>query len=190
MRITVIYGSPRSNSNTKALLDIVTEEVKNAGIEADYYDVYNMSVSGCRACLGCQADMSGVSCVIDDDMQPILESIKESEAIVIAAPIYAWSVPAPVKAVIDRMAFACCKYYGVDPFGPSYLKGKKLYIITTCGYPVEKGADLHEEAMKRLAKHCKMEYGGMLAARHKNMKEPFMDADKEAMARNFAKKLL
>ena len=40
-------------------------------------------------------------------------------------------------------------------------KGKKMALISTCGYPVEKGADLWEEGMKRYAKHSRLQYVGM-----------------------------
>jgi len=187
MRATVIFGSPRKNGNTASLLKPVLEEMSLRGIEIDYFDVYEKKVGGCRACLSCQKDLLHADCLQKDDMEPVYNALVAADIIIIAAPIYAWSVPAPVKAVIDRMAYALCKYYGDNPYGPSLLEGKKLYIVTTCGYPVEKGADLHEEAMKRLCKHCKMIYGGMLCERHRNLKLPFMDEEKEVRARQFGK---
>ena len=99
------------------------------------------------------------------------------------------AAPAPVKAVIDRAIYASCKYYGDDPHGPALFKGKRLALLTTCGYPVEKGADLYEEMMKRYCKHCGLTYAGMLAERQRNLKEAFMDAAKESHAREFAKAL-
>ena len=190
MKATVIFGSPRANSNTKALLDIVLKELETLGNKLDFYNVYDMKISGCRACLACQENMSEINCVIDDEMQPILKSITDSDSIIISAPVYAWGLPAPVKAVVDRMAYSSCKYYGIDPHGPSLVEGKKLYIITSCGYPVEKGSDLLEESMIRVCKHFKMVYGGMLAKRHRNLKEPFMDEEKEVASKEFAKTII
>ena len=95
-----------------------------------------------------------------------------------------------MKAVIDRAIYASCKYYGDDPHGPALFKGKRLALLTTCGYPVEKGADLYEEMMKRYCKHCGLTYAGMLAERQRNLKEAFMDAAKESHAREFAKALI
>jgi len=40
---------------------------------------------------------------------------------------------APMKAALDRMVYALNKYYG-DEKGPSIWAGKKLSVITTCGY--------------------------------------------------------
>ncbi len=161
-------------------------KLADAGADIKYFDVYEKNIAGCRVCLECQKDKEHICCAVDDDMGPLLEAAADSELIVVAAPVYLWSAPAPVKAVLDRLVYSSCKYYGDDPHGPALLRGKKLAVITTCGYPVEKGADLYEEMMKRFCRHCGMEYAGMLAERHRNLKEPFMDEGKEARAVAFA----
>ncbi len=190
MKVTVIFGSPRKNGNTASLLKPFMDELGKAGAEIDYYDVYEKNIAGCRACLQCQQDKSRAYCVLKDDMQPLLVSASSADIIVIAAPIYCWGLPGPVKTVLDRFIYAFCKYYGDDPFGPALLKGKHLAFISTCGYPVEKGTDLCQESIKRTAKHCKMEYAGMLAERQRNLKEAFMNEEKEEHARAFARTLL
>lgn len=190
MRAAIIYGSPRKKGNTAALLTPFMEELKKHDVILDYFDVYEKNIAGCRACLGCQKDNTKINCVVQDDMQPVLNSLAESDLIIIAAPVYAWAAPAPVKAVIDRAIYASCKYYGDDPHGPALLKGKRLALLTTCGYPVDKGADIYEEMMKRYCKHCGLTYAGMLAERQRNLKEAFMDEEKEKHARAFAKTLL
>ena len=190
MKATIIFGSPRKGGNTASLLAPFVQELESRGVETEYFDVYEKNIAGCRACLACQADKTRPGCVIDDDMQPIIASVAAADLLVIAAPIYCWGLPGPVKTVFDRFIYAFCKYYGDDPFGPALLKGKKLALITTCGYPVEKGADLFEESMRRIAKHCKLDYAGMLAERQRNLKEPFMNSEKEEHARAFAKSLI
>ena len=74
--------------------------------------------------------------------------------------------------------------------GPSIWKGKKMALISTCGYPVEKGADLWEEGMKRYAKHSRLQYVGMVCERQRNYGEQFMDAEKEQAMRDFAQKCM
>jgi multimeric flavodoxin WrbA len=189
MKYCIIFGSPRKKGNTASLLSLVMEYLKKEKKDIKYFDVYEKNIKGCTACLGCQKDLENICCVIQDDMQEIYEAVEEADVIVIASPVYVRSAPAPVKAVIDRLVYAGCKYYGDDPFGPSLFQGKKLALITTCGYPLEKGVDLYEEAMKRYCKHTKMEYIGSLAERQRNLKEPFMDEEKRERATDFAKVL-
>lgn len=190
MKSTVIFGSPRKSGNTACLLKPFLNELEKENVEINYFDVYELSIAGCRACLACQKDTKNINCVIRDDMQPVFKSVEESELIVIAAPIYAWSVPAPVKAVIDRLVYSTCKYYGDDPHGPALMRGKRLALISTCGYPVGHGADLYEEAMKRYCKHCGLEYAGIVCERQRNLKEDFMSEDKEQRVREFAVQLI
>lgn len=190
MKATIIFGSPRKNGNTASLLKPFMQKLKDSGTEIEYIDVYEKKIAGCNACLVCQQDITSINCVIYDDMQMILKSIGESELIVIAAPIYLWAAPAPVKSVLDRMVYSACKYYGDDSKGPALLEGKRLALITTCGYPVDKGTDLYEKMMKRFCRHCKMTYAGMLAERHRNLKEPFMDEKKRERAEAFAEVLI
>lgn len=189
MKYCVIFGSPRKSGNTAALLGIVEEELRGAGEEISRFDVYDKEIAGCRACLACQRNEGEICCSIQDDMQPILREVQRSDAIIIAAPVYVWSAPAPAKAVIDRLVYSACKYYGERPDGPSLLEDKRLALIASCGYPIERGADLYEEAMKRYCRHSRMRYAGMLCERHRNLKEPFMDGRKEAHAREFAASL-
>ncbi len=190
MKATVIFGSPRKNGNTASLLAPFMDELEKAGAELEYFDVYEKNIADCRACLQCQRDMTRAYCVLNDDMQPLLASLSDADVLVLAAPIYCWGLPGPVKTVLDRFIYAFCKYYGDDPHGPALLRGKRLAFITTCGYPVDKGADLCEESLRRTAKHCKMDYAGMLAERQRNLKEPFMNAEKEEHARAFARSLM
>ena len=190
MKVLVLFGSPRKEGNTASLLKPVIDELKTENADISYFDAYDMNVKGCNACLKCQKDIENICCTIDDDMKKIFREIVDSNVILIASPIYAWSIPAPLKAIIDRLVYSSCKYYDGNPNGPALLGGKKLYLLLTCGYPIEKGTDLLEEAMKRYAKHLKLTYSGMLAFRQRNLNEPFMDSEKEKCAREFAHRIM
>jgi hypothetical protein len=48
------------------------------------------------------------------------------------------------------------------------MENKKCAIIATCGYEIESGADLFEEAIKRLSIHSNLHYIGMLGLRDIN----------------------
>lgn len=189
MKVLIIFGSPRKEGNTASLLSPFMDELEKLGAETELIDVYEKNISGCRVCFECQKE-ERLYCVIDDDMQPVYRAVEEADLVVIAAPVYIWSVPAPVKAVLDRLAYASCRYYGENPSGASYLKGRKFAVLTTHGYPREKATDLLDEEMKRFCKHCYAEYMGIHSERQRSYKEKFMDEEKAMDARDFARRLV
>jgi hypothetical protein len=86
------------------------------------------------------------------------------------------------------LVYGMNKYYG-DEKGPSLWKGKRIALIATCGYSPEKGTDLWEAGVKRYCKHSQLLYAGLLAERDLGYRSAFMDAEKAARARLFARQL-
>ena len=185
MKITVLMGSPRKNGNTKAILESFLEELYAMGHEAEVLWLYDMDISGCTACRECQKDWSIFGCRIHDDMQTVFDSILNANAVVLACPIYSWYCTAPMKAVLDRLVYGMNKYYG-ETRGPALWKGKHVSILTTCGYPPEKGADLFAEGIRRYCKHSQLKYDGMYAEHDYGYKSVFIDKEKTERARAWA----
>ena len=112
-----------------------------------------------------------------------------ADLIVFATPIYSWYCTPPMKALMDRMVYGMNKYYGAEK-GPALWAGKSVALLTTCGYRPEKGVDLFEEGLRRYCKHSALRYLGRHAERHLGYGTVFMDGEKEARARAFARELL
>lgn len=187
-KVCVLKASPRKQGNTYSLTEVVTTQLRAEGCEVTEFDLYSMNIKPCMACRVCQEDWNRAYCIQNDDMDKVIEAVSQSDLIILASPIYSWYCTPPLKAALDRLVYAMNMYYG-DEWGPSLWKGKSMAIITTCGYPVEKGADLFEEGMKRYAKHSKLNYLGMLCERHASYKDKFVDDEKEQHAKDFADKL-
>ena len=147
-----------------------------------------MNIDGCIACRSCQQDWSGFNCFRNDDMQQIAEDILDSDIILFATPIYSWYCTPPLKAVMDRLVYGMNKYYG-EQKGPALWAGKALALVTTCGYPPEKGTDLWESGIRRYCKHSQLQYAGMLAEHDPGYSKVFMSPEKAERAAQFAAKL-
>lgn len=128
-------------------------------------------------------------CAQKDDGQILFQSIMASDLILLATPIYSWYCTPPMKALLDRMVYGMNKYYGEEK-GPSLWSGKGVSILTTCGYRPEKGIDLFEEGIRRYCKHSGLCYLGSHAERHLGYGTVFMDEEKAARVRAFARGLL
>lgn len=189
-KITVFRGSPRKNGNTNALTDAVVDQLgfDNSAV-VQSFNLYDMDIRPCTACRHCQQDWTTISCAQQDDMDQIFQSVRESDLLILASPIYSWYCTPPMKAMLDRLVYAMNMYYG-EQRGPSLWQGKRLALITTSGYPKEKGADLLEEGIRRYCKHSQLVYEGMLWARHMGYGTEFMDEEKRIAAKEFAGKLL
>lgn len=182
-------ASPRKQGNTMTLMKPFLEELEKSGVGHDFFWLYDMKIEGCIACRKCQKDWSIFGCSQKDDLQTVFDSVLASDLIILATPIYSWFCTPPMKAVLDRFVYGMNKYYD-DEKGPSLWAGKKLAIITTCGYEPEKGADLFEEGIKRYCKHSQLQYLGMLVERDLGYKSTFVSDGKIEHARAFARRLL
>jgi multimeric flavodoxin WrbA len=75
--------------------------------------------------------------VLKDDLANVLESLKESDVIVMALPVYCSDVPGQFKCFIDR-TYSYMKPNYLSDNSPSRLPlGKKLVFILTQGAPLE-----------------------------------------------------
>lgn len=189
MKCCIIMGNLRKNGNTVKLLKPFIEELVKGGAEYELIWLYDKNIKPCVACRTCQADWSNFGCKYDDDMQDIFDRVLACDMLVLATPIYSWYCTPPMKVLLDRLVYGMNKYYGEEK-GPALWKGKKVALITTCGYGPEEGADLWENGIKRYCKHSKLQYIGMLAERDLGYKSVFMDNKKEKHAREFAEHLL
>lgn len=189
MKACVLMGSPRKNGNTAALLEPFCEELQRGGAEVETVWLYGRDIRPCIACRTCQKDWTAFGCSQEDDVQAIFDLVLESSLIVLATPIYSWYCTPPMKALLDRLVYGMNKFYG-EAKGPSLWEGRALALLMTCGYRPEKGCDLFEEGVRRYCRHSGLRYLGSHAERHMGYDTVFMDADKEARTREFARELL
>lgn len=164
MKVSILFGSLRSNSNTALLLQPFVAELKSLGVDVDYITLKELHIEPCTACWTCQNVFEEPGCPKNDDMKVIYQSVLSSDCIVFASPIYSWYCTPPMKAAMDRLVYGMNKYYGKIE-GPCLWEGKKCALVTTCGYEIEDGAGVFEEGLRRYSKHSNLEYIGKLAVR-------------------------
>jgi multimeric flavodoxin WrbA len=121
--VLVFKGSPRENGNSSALAEKAAEGARVAGAEVECFSLHRMDIRPCDACDTCQE--TGV-CVLSDDMQALYPKLEKAGAIVIASPIYWFTVSAQTKLFIDR-------WYAMETPRGNALKGKQFGILLTYG---------------------------------------------------------
>src|SRR5271157_3729270 len=104
MKVIGLNASPKGkDSNTLRLVNAVLAGAKEAGAETELVDIYSLRIEHCTACGTCYAKGE---CTLLDDFPDLFESMLNADGIVLGAPNYIDNVPAPMKAVFDRMADA------------------------------------------------------------------------------------
>lgn len=119
-KILVVLGSPRKKGNSALLAEKVAAGAKAAGAEVETFFLQKMTIAPCTACDGCRKKKA-TGCVVQDDMQQLYPKILAADALVIASPVYWFSVSAQTKAFIDR-------WYALNK-NPGTLAGKNLGVV-------------------------------------------------------------
>ncbi len=127
MHIIAFNGSPRRGGNTDLLL---TEAIRGVKEEGNDVTVYQLNTLNLRPCLNCgHCDDTG-RCIIKDDMQAIHDEIRAADRIIVASPIFFFSVSAQTKIMIDRcQTFWAEKYVHKKPIPPGPFGRKGLLLL-------------------------------------------------------------
>ncbi len=99
IRVLGVVGSPRVGGNTDHMVDEVLKGAADAGAAHKKIYLSKLSIAPCRACEGCKTQGR---CIVDDDMQAVLDDLKEHDIWVLGTPVYFWGPTAWFKAMLDR----------------------------------------------------------------------------------------
>ena len=103
MKVLIINGSPRKESNTQIALDEMIGVFEQEGIEVECVSVGKEVVRGCVACGGC-AKLG--KCVYDDIVNEIAPKFEQADALVVASPVYYASANGTLVSLLDRLFFS------------------------------------------------------------------------------------
>lgn len=126
MKVLGIFGSPRRGGNTEALLKEFLRACGEAQAEAEEVYLRDLKITPCLEIYACRKDGK---CPIRDDMQNLYGKIIDADILVLASPIFFYSVSAQAKAFIDRcQAFWAQKYLLKQPVAPGKEMRKGVFI--------------------------------------------------------------
>ena len=116
-KVLILAGSPRKGGNSDLLCDEFARGAEEAGHKVEKIYVQEQKIGSCRACYGCRGTGA---CVQKDDMAPLLDKLVEADVIVLATPVYFYSMDGQLKTLIDRTL-------------PRYteIRNKDFYFIAT-----------------------------------------------------------
>lgn len=127
-KILVISASPRKGGNSDTLCDEFIRGAQEAGNGTEKVFLRDNKIGYCTGCGVCN---STHKCVQQDDMAAILDKMVKADVIVLATPVYFYTMDAQMKTLIDRTV-------------PRYteISSKDFYFIVTA-------ADTDQTMLKR-----------------------------------------
>lgn len=132
MNVVILYGSPRENGCTARLVSAFLADAP-ADTDVRLFSAYELNI---RPCLSCGLCEKRWDCAMDD-MDGIMDALLACDLLVIAAPVYHLSFPAPLKAIIDRTQRCFCAHrQGRSPFAS---KQRRAAVLLAAGSPSEDG---------------------------------------------------
>lgn len=123
MKILLLNWSPKSCGATQEILKTLAEAAPREA-QTELLCLGDLKIGYCK---GCKVCYTARECMLKDDMQPLMESLKAADILVIAAPSYWADIPGIAKSFIDR----CTAFSDTnpDPSGPRLRAGKRCFGI-------------------------------------------------------------
>jgi len=122
-----VYGSPRWGGNTARLLREAVRGARESGAEVKEILLRDLNMSPCLEIYGCKKTGR---CVIADDFQEVHDELLACRGLMLASPIFFYTVSAHTKILMDRCQAQWVKKYWLDAtvFGQWSPKRKGLFI--------------------------------------------------------------
>lgn len=139
-KVLVISGSPRKGGNSDLLCDEFIKGAQDAGHIVEKLSLREKKINYCNGCGVCN---NTHVCVLKDDMTEILPKMVEADVIVMATPVYFYSMDAQMKTLIDRTV-------------PRYeeISNKDFYFIVTAADTSKKMMERTLEGFRGFTEDC------------------------------------
>jgi multimeric flavodoxin WrbA len=132
-KIFIVSASARKEGNSDTLCGHFIKGAAEAGHHIEKIRLHEMKI---KPCLGCGTCRDSGKCVHDDDMAENLDKMVQADVIVLATPVYFYSMNGNLKQFIDRTYSRFRQ-----------MSGKDFYFILTMGAPDKEYAKIALEGL-------------------------------------------
>ncbi len=139
MKVLGIMASPRLKGNSDLLLDEALRGAQGQGAEVVKIIVDGLKIAPCREYYGCLKDGK---CVIRDDMDDVYPKILGADAIIVATPIFFYTVSAQLMLIISRCQALWARKYVLKNLDIPVKKGAFIAVAATRGTKLFDGPKL------------------------------------------------
>ena len=167
-KVVVLSASPRRGGNSDLLCDRFAEGALEAGNQVEKIFVRDKKINYCIGCGTCF--QGGKPCPQKDDMAGLLDQLIVADVIVMATPVYFYTMNGQMKTLIDR---TCARY--------TEINDKEFYFIITAADENKKMLERTLEEFKGFtyclegAKQKGVIYGNGVWEKGEVLDKPFMN---------------
>lgn len=138
--VLIISSSPRKGGNSDLLCDRFAQGATESGNNVEKIFLSSKNIGYCRGCGVCN---STHKCVQKDDMADLLDKMVKADVIVLATPVYFYSMDGQLKTFIDRTV-------------PRYteISNKDFYYIMTAANTQKSSLNRTIEALRGFTEDC------------------------------------
>ena len=139
MKVLGIMGSPRMKGNTDLLLDEALKGAASQQAEVEKILVDKLQIAPCKEYYAC---LKSGKCVIKDDMDDIYDKLLTADAVIIASPIFFYTVSAQLMLLISRCQALWARKYVLKNMDIPEKKGAFIAVGATRGEKLFDGPKL------------------------------------------------
>ena len=139
-KVLIVSSSPRRDGNSDALCNQFLAGAKAAGHQVEKIFLRDYQI---HYCLGCGVCNTSHICVQKDDMEALLNKMVSADVIVLATPVYFYTMNAQLKTFIDR----CVPRY-------TAISNKDFYFILSAADTNKKNLAPAIESLRGFTRDC------------------------------------
>lgn len=109
-KVLLLSGSPKAKGNTAQVLEECAKVIQNNGLEAEIISLAGKKIQSCIACGRCPELKK---CAIDDDLNEIIEKVKEAKGFIVGSPVYFGTARGDLMSALQRIGMVS---YASDRF--------------------------------------------------------------------------
>jgi len=123
MHILAIIGTPTGDEGytTKTVQALEQALQRQADVQVDYVYLADVQLQGCQGFLTCIKQGENL-CPFVADVEPILQNMRQADAVIFASPVHCFNVSALMKTLFDLLVFQMHR--------PSFF-GKPAAVVTS-----------------------------------------------------------
>ncbi len=99
-KVVLLCGSPRPKGNTAQVIEECAKVIRDQGLETEIYSLAGKKIESCTACYRCKEEGH---CVLDDDLDTLIDSVRKADGFIVASPVYFGTARGDVMSALQRI---------------------------------------------------------------------------------------